>query len=88
MIRWTVLAPWEFEFPFPGSLESNFLVAHLPRVWGQLGATEEAKRACWDAAVQCVLRALAELIPARWATRVPHVLGAISSFETALKIIA
>ena len=22
---WTVLAPWEFEFPFPGSLTSTFL---------------------------------------------------------------
>ena len=26
MIRWTGLAPWEFEFPFPGSLTSSFLV--------------------------------------------------------------
>jgi len=25
MIRWTGLAPWEFEFPFPGSLTSSFL---------------------------------------------------------------
>ena len=25
MIRWTGLAPWEFEFPFPGSLISTFL---------------------------------------------------------------
>ena len=25
-IRWTGLAPWEFEFPFPGSLTSTFLV--------------------------------------------------------------
>ena len=25
MIRWTSLAPWEFEFPFPGSLTSTFL---------------------------------------------------------------
>jgi len=23
-IRWTGLAPWEFEFPFPGSLASTF----------------------------------------------------------------
>jgi len=23
MIRWTGLAPWEFEFPFPGSLTSD-----------------------------------------------------------------
>ena len=26
MIRWTGLAPWEFEFPFPGNLTSTFLV--------------------------------------------------------------
>jgi len=25
MIRWTGLAPWEFEFPFPGSLTATFL---------------------------------------------------------------
>ena len=25
MIRWTGLAPWEFEFPFPGRLASTFL---------------------------------------------------------------
>ena len=25
---WTVLAPWEFEFPFPGSLISTFLEEH------------------------------------------------------------
>jgi len=24
MIRWTGLAPWEFGFPFPGSLTSTF----------------------------------------------------------------
>ena len=27
MIRWTGLAPWEFEFPFSGSLTSTFLGA-------------------------------------------------------------
>ena len=27
MIRWTSLAPWECEFPFPGSLTSTFLMA-------------------------------------------------------------
>jgi len=27
MIRWTGLAPWKFEFPFPGSLTSTFLGA-------------------------------------------------------------
>ena len=26
MIGWTGLAPWEFEYPFPGSLTSTFLV--------------------------------------------------------------
>ena len=31
MIRWTGLAPWEFEFPFPGSLTSTFLMAALGR---------------------------------------------------------
>ena len=33
MIRWTGLAPWEFEFPFPGSLTSTFqaeIVEHVP----------------------------------------------------------
>ena len=25
MIRWTGLAPWEFEFPFPGCLTATFL---------------------------------------------------------------
>ena len=29
MSRWTGLAPWEFEFPFPGSLTSTFLVVSL-----------------------------------------------------------
>jgi len=33
MIRWTGLAPWEFEFTFPGSLIFTFLVSlHLRRV--------------------------------------------------------
>ena len=31
MIRWTGLAPWEFEFPFPGSLASTFLVQLVDR---------------------------------------------------------
>jgi len=29
LIWWTGLAPWEFEFPFPGSLISTVLVAPL-----------------------------------------------------------
>ena len=28
MIRWTGLAPWQFEFPFPGSLTSTFLAVY------------------------------------------------------------
>ena len=31
MIRWTGLAPWEFEFPFPGSLTSIFLAVKTTR---------------------------------------------------------
>ena len=31
MIRWTGLAPWEFESPFPGSLTSTFLAK--PNTW-------------------------------------------------------
>ena len=30
MIRWTGLAPWEFEFAFPGSLISTFLATGPP----------------------------------------------------------
>ena len=32
MVRWTGLAPWEFEFPFPGSLTSTFLGPQTQRV--------------------------------------------------------
>ena len=32
MIRWTGLAPWEFEFNFPGSLTSTFLGQVLAKV--------------------------------------------------------
>ena len=41
MIWWTGLAPWEFEFPFPGSLISAFLglgylaVSKGQSTWGQ-----------------------------------------------------
>ena len=31
MIRWTGLAPWVFEFPFPGSLTSTFLCVWVAR---------------------------------------------------------
>ena len=30
MVGWTGLAPWEFEFPFPDSLTSTFLVGQAP----------------------------------------------------------
>ena len=30
LIRWTGLAPWDFEFPFPGSLTPTFLVPPPP----------------------------------------------------------
>ena len=33
MIRWTGLAPWEFEFPFSGSITSTFIeLGRAPRV--------------------------------------------------------
>ena len=32
MIRWTGLAPWEFEFPVPGSLTSTFLACVEPEM--------------------------------------------------------
>ena len=32
MIRWIGLAPWEFEFPFPGSLTSTFLMRERIRI--------------------------------------------------------
>ena len=31
MIRWTGLAPWKFEFPFPGSFTSTFLFNPTPQ---------------------------------------------------------
>ena len=34
MIRWTDLAPWEFEFPFPGSLTSERLQLALASAVG------------------------------------------------------
>ena len=35
MICWTGLAPWEFEFPFPGSLASTFQAAKIIWVLGR-----------------------------------------------------
>ena len=39
MIRWTGLAPWEFEFPFPGSLTS--------KPWAQTIEADVMDRQCW-----------------------------------------
>ena len=49
MIRWTGLAPREFEFPFPGSLTSTF-------IWGQ-----EVRRA--GAAGECAGRCRGHALP-------------------------
>ena len=46
MIRWIGLAPWEFEFPFPGSHTSTFLVDEAgPGVvdGAELGASRREK---------------------------------------------
>ena len=57
MIRWTGLAPWESEFPFPGSLASTFLCErHLSG--GQLGRAPRGSHSddlgvLWDCGV-CV----------------------------------
>ena len=46
MVRWTGLAPWESEFPFPGSLTSTFLaqVEHLVRLMREVQRDREAAR--------------------------------------------
>ena len=41
MIRWTGLAPWEFEFPFPGSLTSTFVGRFGVNSMARLFALEE-----------------------------------------------
>jgi len=38
-IRWSGLAPWEFEFPFPSSLASTFLVIYFEPYPSGAGAT-------------------------------------------------
>ena len=40
MIRWTGLAPWAYEFPFPGGLTSTFLY----RRWTKQAATIAADK--------------------------------------------
>ena len=44
MIRWTGLAPWEFELPFPGSVTSTFRHPHLHAVRGLPANRFRAKR--------------------------------------------
>ena len=39
MIRWTGLAPWEFEFPFGGSLTSTFREELPPTATGRSNRT-------------------------------------------------
>ena len=41
MIRWTGLAPWEFEFPLPGSLTSTLLSQHATFRFQILNKCEE-----------------------------------------------
>ena len=48
MIRWTGLAPWECEFPFPGSLTSTFLRAGPAGDEVQLpGVLDDAEPLLW-----------------------------------------
>jgi len=53
IIWWTGLAPWKFQFPFPGSLTSNFLVlrvlleAVVFRIWFLGSWVELAIRLCF-----------------------------------------
>ena len=41
MIRWTGFAPWEFEFPFPGSLTSTHPQALPQPTWDSIGAVHQ-----------------------------------------------
>ena len=42
MIWWTGLAPWEFEFPFPGNLTSTLRRYDVREVAALSGASQEA----------------------------------------------
>ena len=46
MIKWTNLAPWEFEFPFPGSLTSTFLVRRPTSTYMSLATGPIVFRVC------------------------------------------
>jgi len=43
MIRWTGLAPWEFKFPFPGSLTSTFLIGRYTDACAELRAAVSSR---------------------------------------------
>jgi len=45
MIRWTGLAPWEFEFPFPDSLTSHFAL-RVSRERGQKRGQTDSQAKC------------------------------------------
>ena len=47
MIKWTGLAPWEFEQPFPGSLTSTFLAPPTTEGWPRHPLFSRAKK-CWS----------------------------------------
>jgi len=49
MTRWTGLAPWEFEFPFPGSLTSTFLGRRSPLMRGFGGSGAVHTVLPWEA---------------------------------------
>ena len=53
MIRWTGLAPWEFEFPIPGSLASTFLALRPPS--GRLGDRDLQKGAAREFVIDNLL---------------------------------
>ena len=49
MVKWTGLAPWGFEYPFPGSLTSTFLVAAAnPQTSDPECAPSRHPRFAWD----------------------------------------
>ena len=48
MIWWTGLAPWEFEFPFPGSLTFAFLARVLTGVTDLEDESHNLRRGCRD----------------------------------------
>jgi len=45
MMMWTGLAPWEFEFPFPGSRASTFLVDSARAYTSEIAKNARAVRA-------------------------------------------